>query len=74
VTHVRSTPTSYRLDSEILQRVGPGPAVVHAILAANDNGDGTRMTHKQLAKAAGITHISTRRAIDKAWIAEQEVA
>ena len=63
--HQQNTRMPYLIDPEILQQVGPVPAVVHAILLANDDGDGPRLTHKQVAKAAGITHIMARRSIDK---------
>jgi hypothetical protein len=53
------------LDSKVLQQFGPQVATVHAVLAANDHGDGTRMSHRQLAKAAGIAHITARRAVDR---------
>ena len=53
------------LDPDILRKMGPQVAVVHAILAANDRGEGTSMTHAQVAKTAGITRITARRCIDK---------
>src|ERR1700757_282145 len=53
------------VDPDILREMGPGIAVVRAILAANDRGEGTSMTHAQLAKTAGITRITARRCIDK---------
>jgi hypothetical protein len=56
---------NYSIDSEILQHVGPVPAVVHAIIEAHDTGDGTQLTYKQMAKLAGIPHISARRAVNK---------
>lgn len=65
MTDESTSPTRYAIDAEILQRVGPRAAMVHAILAANDDGDGASMTHRQVAKAAGITHITARRAIHK---------
>jgi len=57
--------TFYLIDKQLLQQVGPTGAVVHAILLANDNGDGPGLTHKQMAKSAGITHITARRTINK---------
>jgi hypothetical protein len=52
------------LDPDILREMGPQVAVVHAILAANDRGGGTSMTHAQVAKTAGIARITARRCID----------
>jgi hypothetical protein len=53
------------LDPDILREMGPQVAVVHAILAANNRGGGTSMTHAQVAKTAGIARITARRCIDK---------
>lgn len=57
-------PDTYEVDRKILRELGPAPAVVLAIIVAMDDGIGTTVSHKQLAKAAGIPHIRARRCIE----------
>ncbi len=54
VSDIPSSQMRYGVN-EIVRRVGPAVAVVHAILAANDDGDGSLMTRRAGAKAASIT-------------------
>jgi hypothetical protein len=65
VIDVQSRHMTYPVNRVIFQQVGPA-AVVHAILLANDDGDGSGITHKEVARAAGITNITARRSID--WL------
>jgi hypothetical protein len=54
----------YVVEAVILSQVGPVPAVVHAILAADASDGITQMTHDQLAKAAGISPRTARRTLE----------
>jgi hypothetical protein len=55
----------YMVEASVLHQVGPAPAVVYAILAANEADGVTQMTHKQVADAAGVSVIKVRRSIDQ---------
>lgn len=49
----------------VLRAVGPIPAVVYAILAGSDTGDGVELAYSQIADTAYISVSSARRAIAK---------
>jgi hypothetical protein len=50
---------------QIVQDVGPVHAVIHAVMMANDSGDGAEMSHKEIATEANVTVATTRRYIGK---------
>jgi hypothetical protein len=61
---------NYVVEAVILGQVGPVPAVVHAILKAYEDNGVTEMTHQQVAKAAGISHKTVKRTLEKLYEAE----
>jgi hypothetical protein len=58
---------NYVVEAVILGQVGPVPAVVHAILKAYEDNGVTEMTHQQVAKAAGISHKTVKRTLEKLY-------
>ena len=51
------------INPKVLRVAGPVPALVYAILAASDTGDGIELAYSQIADAAYISVSSARRAV-----------
>lgn len=51
------------IDPTVLRLAGPVPAVVHAIVAAGDTGNGVELAYSQIADSASISLSTARRAI-----------
>ncbi len=62
MSDIPSSQMPYRVN-EILRRVGPAVAVVHSILVATDDADGSRTTGREMANPAGINR-TVRRCIE----------